>query len=367
MVLKLFTSTALMISLGVFTSCSKLEEMGENAENAGIAAGESREEIANGRLMTRSGNTSESRERSLERLLEADVFEGKEKYAAKYMYAQEMQFWTGQKYDSAAMYDRMKANAVKELFKDINYIYKKPLHKEDKHGDVKHTPLRGCAVAELIKIDFTRCKKKRNREMSIYALAVASHLIHDYQENFMVAKGGLPETTSMYDLIKQGLSDGLGQKSGILLEDASYQDLVEENREIAIEFVQMRLNMLLTIGLARTSPIKDSKIEAMRLLLSKKRTFNSKFLEMNYSQKRDLNKVLDGARKVKVFLQSINVEPKLDKKLVKFYSKMIVPEQHQLNKSSQLYNQNVDILAEHRNLLGEFFQIEGDKLKGLAQ
>lgn len=354
MIIKLVTTSALLVTLGSFTSCSKLEEMGKNAENAGIAAGESREEIANGRLMTRSGNTSKSREEALERLLKTQAFEGKEKHAAKYMYGFEFQFWTGQKYDNAQRMDLMKKAAVEELFKDLATINKKPLHKNE------HSPLRTPGLGFG--------KKKINREMSLYAMAVASHVIHDYQKHFVVPKlESRADTISVYSLIKDGIKAGLDFDSGMKShgEMKAYQIAVHENMESAIELAHMRLNMLLTINLAKNSPIKDSKLEALMLLMKKNRVFTSKFLDMNASQKAKSNKYLDGAKKVKDFLLSIGEEVKLDQKLVKFYTKMKVHEVNDINKSSKTFKRDSDLLVEHRKLLGEFFDVDGKSINKL--
>jgi hypothetical protein len=344
----------LTLSLANFTSCSKIQEMGDNAKvasdnsgKAATAAGESREEIAAGRLMTRSGSTSQSRRESFLSMLEMDTLAMKITEASKYVKGFEFQLWTGQKYDTKDYLDVLYEDALQEFFRSLY----------EANGD-----------KSLAKSDFSPFKLigkgSKERTANIYALALAMHGEHNVQKYVIVPnKEELDDTTSIYTLIRDTLVKirlvEQGKRS--FAELKPFELAVYDYREDAIALMQARYNALLTLAVARLSPLKDGKVEALNTLYLK-RSFNSRFLQLNLGQQYQTNVYLDAAVKVKRLLKEVGVEAEIIKPLDKLYKKMILPTGHddQIATSQSISKEEFN---NHLMHLSKLYQIKDHRLQ----
>ncbi|MBD66652.1 MAG: hypothetical protein CME62_15695 [Halobacteriovoraceae bacterium] len=331
----------MLVSTFYFASCSKIEDMSDNAvkasENSGRAADaaqESREEIAVGRMMSRSASASDSRRKALKAIPEQISFENKVTEASKYVKAFEFQVWTGQRYDSLAFLKQLYEDAMNEFFRGLVELNS------------------GNELAQTGQSPFRLRSGSKNRDLNIFAVAVALHGEHILQEHVIAAKEEKSELISMYDLLKKALRSVQKVEMGeMYFQDLEeYEKVVYEYREQALDLLQARITMLLTMNLVKVSEIKNSKMEAILLKTPFKRSFYSQYPNKNLAQKYKLNEYLDAALKVKDFLQEIGIEPVIISDLRNYYGKMRFPH----IKENQT-EEEMDLLAEHKRLISEFF------------
>jgi hypothetical protein len=356
MLSKLLLSSTLLITLAGTTSCSKLDDMGKNAKaasdnsgKAATAASDSREEIAHSRMMQRSGGSSQSRREALAALKEMDSFEMKVTEASKFVKAFEYQLWTGQKYDTEEYLLQLYDDAMKEFFRSLVEV-----NGAQSILDTDTNPFRAFN------------KSKKDRDLNVFALAVSMHGIHNVQEHVIVPREVKRKTTiSIYDIIKMALVKIEKVEKG-LMNNADLEEFEHEvyaNKDVAMRLINIRANMLLTMNLVKVSNLKGSKIDALLLGSSRlNNRFNSKFPSLNLGEKRQANKYLDGARKVKVFLESIGHEVVLLSKLKTYYSKMRLPKDSSISTMSK---NDAQYISEHKALLGNFFKVKGQVLSNL--
>ena len=337
-----------------FTSCSKIEEMGKNAKDASdnsgkaaTAASESRLEIAHSRMMQRSGGSSTSRREALASLKEMESFEMKVTEASKFVKAFEYQLWTGQMYDTEEYLLQLYDDAMKEFFRSLIEV-----------NDAK-------SILETDTNPFRAFNEsKKDRDLNVFAIAVSMHGIHNVQKYVIVPREVARKTeVSIYDLIKNALVKIEKVDAGLLnnADLADYEHEVFANKEIALKLINIRANMLLTMNLVKVSDLKKSKVDALLLGMKKiKNNFTSKFPKLNLGEQDQANKYLDAANKVKVFMTSIGKDVELLPKLKTYYSKMRLPNEGTISTMSGTNAQN---MAKHKELLENFFKIEGTKVQ----
>lgn len=356
MLKKSIIPAVMIMAMSGFVSCSKLDEMGKNAEeakdNSGSAAksaGESREEIANSRMLQRSGGSSTSRREALDALMSWKSFDMKVTEASKFVKGLEFQTWTGQKYDTEEYLHALYDDAIKEFFRAVKEV----------NGDAE--------IHETMQSPFRIGEELKDRDLNVYAMAVAMHGVHNVQK-YVTAPREKREEVSIYDLIKRGLEASDRAEKGEInnADRPQYQLTVEFYKEQALKLISIRANMLLTMNLVRVSNLKQSKVDALilgsNLGIFKKKFFNSKFPELNYAQKVETNKYLDAARKVKVFLNSIGKEVEIIDKLKTYYAKMRLPKESEI---STMSTEDTALMSEHKDLLGNFFKVDGAKISNL--
>jgi hypothetical protein len=334
-------STLMLLSFAfTFASC----EMMDNAKSASVnsgkaakAASDSREEIANSRLMARSGAASASRREALEGIMAMDTISMKITEASKYVKAFEFQLWTGQRYDTQSLKERMYEDAMSELFRSVEELYGKPI-----------------SGAELS--PFKALSGAKSKNMNVYALAVSMHGIHHVQEVNTTNKAYSGEV-SIYSIIKDSLKSikniENGSKAFSTLKE--HEVVVYNYKEEALALIQARYNMLLTMNLAKVSELKKSTVSGLSLLYFKK-TFESKIKNLNLGEQKEANKYLDAAVKVKRFLSDIGEMVITNDKVAKLYSKMRISN----DDTTILYDvttmeqrQRNSNINEHKNLLVE--------------
>lgn len=332
-------SLLMVISLAfTLTSCDmadNAEKASENSGKAAKAAGDSREEIANSRLMSRSAGASASRRKALDGVMKMSSISMKVTEASKYVKAFEFQLWTGQRYDTKALRDRMYEDAMSELFRSIEELYGKPIAGESLSP-------------------FKAKRKAKNRNMNVYALAVSMHGVHHLQDISTTNKN-YSGKDSIYSIIKSSLKSiakvESGEQTFAALKD--HEVVVYNYKQEALALIQARYNMLLTMNIAKVSELKKSTLSGLKLIYTK-RSFKSKITTLNLGEQAEANKYLNTALKVKTFMNEINEAMIINSKLAKLYSKMRINESEDdesiLTKSSEK-QQSYKNISEHKRLL----------------
>lgn len=346
------------MTLGSLVSCSKLDDTAKNAkmatENSGRAAdaaSDSREEIANGRMMTRSGSTSESRREALDGIMTNEALAMKITEASKYVKAFEFQLWTGQRYDTVEYLDQLHEDAMEEFFRSLYEL----------NGD------KSIAMSKLS--PFKLMGKGKKHSLNIYAISLAMHGIHNVQEKVTLSrKNALTGTTSLYGLIQEGLRKAeLVEAGKMSLGDlAEYEKTVYDYRDDARALIQVRYNAMLTLSIARLSNIKDSKVKGlMNIYLGLPRAFKSRFSQLNIGQQFQTNVYLDAAIKVKKYMLEIGMQPELIKPIKKLYGKMILEDVDTPSDDDIVIAAAVKKVEKEKfiNNLSQMFVIDGNRLK----
>ncbi len=302
-------------------SCSKLKDVSDNAkkatENSGRAADAaqaSREEIANGRLMSRSGSASTSRREALKALKEWDSFEMKVTEGSKFVKALEFQTWTGQKYDDPEYLESLRVDGLREFFRATYELNNE----------------REITIDQLSPIQIWGKQKKRTS--NVLALAIAMHGIHNYQEHVSSEKSKELDTAiSLYELLKRSLREVRKVEIGDLGYDdlKPHQQIVYEYKNVAIAIIQARMNMFLTMNLAKTTDLLTKSvtvgIEKILNVNFKRSKLKFHFLDQHLGEQNKANKYVDGARKVKFFLDEIGEDSTLLYDVRRLYAKIELP------------------------------------------
>ena len=347
------------LTFGQLMSCSKLDDTAKNAKqatvNSGVAAdaaSQSREEIANGRVMTRSGSSSASRREALEQIPKVKSLAQKITEASKYVKAFEFQLWTGQRYDTDEYKLRLYEDAMEEFFRAIYELA------DDK--SVAH-------MVEKGKINpFKIIGSGKSKD--IMAVAIAMHGVHNVQELVTVPREDKnADTTSIYGLIKEGLRKAEMVEAGKMqmsdLEE--YEQTVYDYREEARALVEVRYNGMLTLAIARLSNIKESMLKGLaNIYLGLPRSFESKFYEMNIGRQFQTNVYLDGAIKTQRFMREVNIPERMIKPLRKLYGKMIIKD-YEPGQGDVLAN-SVDLKKEdtkYQDNLSNLFNISDGRIQ----
>ncbi len=335
----------LVLATGL-TSCSKLKDMSDNAEaakdnsgRAADAAQESREEIANGRLLTRSGGASLARREALEALKKWESFEMKVTEGSKFVKALEFQTWTGQKYDDESYLESLRVDGVREFFRATYEL-----------NGGEETTLEDLSPFQLK-------EKNKAQNLSVLALAVAMHGIHNYQEHVSSKDD---EAISLYELLKRSLREIKKVEEGTIGYDdlKPHQQIVYEYKNVAIAMTKARLNMFMTMSLIKTTNLNDKGLIGLGALLKTKKMgkLEAKFLKLHLGQQNAANKYLDAAIKVKVFLEEIGESTELFEDLVKLYGKVELGQSNDFNQPNYDSSEEAKEHAEYLINMNNFFE-----------
>ena len=362
----------LMLIALTFTSCSKLEDMSKNAteasENSGRAADaatESREEIANGRIISRAGGAKAARGYAFDRMITRYTLEGKVVEAAAYMKAFEYQLWTGQRYDKDEYLQELVLDAVNEIYRNINEL--------NAGQDLNET---GPTV-------FRISEGKKDRDMNIIAMALAMHKVHGLQitvepikltEDFSLAFNDDSMGISVLDYVKS-----------TLIKIKHYEELKSKNEFIDINtmlseperviyskldvyegLITTRYNALLSLAIVELSNLEDNKINAFAALFAPSfmDSVESEFIQLNDAQKLDANKYLEEAFKLKTFMVSNGYNVEMYDDIYKIFRKM----NHPKADDESLIEMNVVdryYVEEHYRLLNNIFEMKRNRVKAL--
>ncbi|MEX0798366.1 MAG: hypothetical protein WD025_02930 [Bacteriovoracaceae bacterium] len=351
----------LLVLSFLFASCDKLNDMSDNAvkasENSGRAAdaaSESRDEIAQGRIMSRAGAAKEARGKALERMKAAKSLEGKVIEATTYYKAFEYLLWTGQRYDSKEYLYELMEDAFNELYRTL-----RELNDEKSLADTGPTAFRILA-------------KRKDRDRNILALSLAMHKVHGLQSTKNpMASADFEEGTSPLDIIKSSLAKIKKYENGIIdyHELRNYEVAIYENIGEFISLVNTRYNMILTLALSELTNIDESKKEALLSLAlpTSWKKLNSEYLSINDAQKRAANRYLNSAFDLKKFMLENEYEVVMDKRVRKIFKKLVNPVRSDDRSFSALSARDQDSVAEHYETLGKLFELDGTRIVGEAK
>ncbi len=304
--------------IAFYVSCSKVEKVEKNmdtmktqTEQMSSTTEEMKETTTVMYQQIRSKEAEDTRNKKFE-ILSSDSqdFGAKIAAAAVYFKSFEFQLWTAQSsFDDAHAKDVLILDAVNEFTKRVSDIYEK---------------------INVKKMSPTNSGKKHSAEQSFYALAATMHMNHQFQESLTDSKSSL-ESTSFYDIVKSALEKDSNGESLNEYEEVLVSGL---NKEIMIELVKARVDMLAALGLKNLTDKRNmtfgQKMKAAIFKISGGHLGSidlpETFSTSNESTKKQAIKYLDGANKAKKFLSLIEIQKNLEKTLKSAFSQIDLAE-----------------------------------------
>lgn len=213
----------------------------------------------------------------------------------------EFQFWNNnQTFDTVAIRERLFVDAANEFFRRAADVY-------NRIDTSKLSPT----------VDDP---EKKSNEMAFLALSVGMHMLNHHQEHIHQETGGTFQITSFYDLMKSAL---LKDKFGEPLTEAEAIFVTGTNKEISIELLKARTNMLLGLAVSYMIDLRQiddadlaTKGSALLAKLSNgkygKVKLPSLFEGANQATQVEINKRLDGSLSARELLYRIGVNLVID-------------------------------------------------------
>ena len=194
----------------------------------------------------RQGDTLAARARHLDRLEETGALEAKISESWKYFAAFEFQFWKGDGADTPARREALFYEGANEFLREVE----------------RYLPEAGRRSASPLSED--------PRMSNLYALSVGMEAYNSVQAlvSAQALAGGF-QRMNMRDLLRGGLVAGLEVEAGrrTLLSLATWERVVLEKRETALYLLQVRMNFLPAIPLARVTDVDRTGIARFMELL----------------------------------------------------------------------------------------------------
>lgn len=301
-------SSIVLTCLLLTTACSKVKELDQRTESMekttkemSGTTGDMKETTSTMYLQIRSKEAEDTRDEKFNVLLNKEANSG-ERITAAGVYFRSMEFQLWNNNDSFDNKDALQAyylDAANEFTRRIVDLYEK---------------------IDLKKMSPT---KNNKMDMSFYSLSAAVHMNHHFQEES--AKNKKISPTSMYDLIKNALLKDYENKRLLEHEEVLVSGI---NREIMIELVKARVDMLSALALKNLTDKRDMTLsQKAKGLLFKLTNGSLGSIELpevyetsNEASKVYIEKYLDGALKAKKFLARIGVKKELEKTLKSAYA-----------------------------------------------
>lgn len=307
-------SVTLLAVLALSISCSKVEKAEKNMDTMKdktnkMAATTDKMKDTTTIMYTqvRSKEAEDTRSKKFE-ILSSDEKGFGERLAAAAVYFKsfEFQFWTAnQEYDDKHTRDLLILDATNEFTKRICDLY-------EKINTKKMSP--------------TKDGKKHAFEQSFYALAATMHMNHHFQDLLVDEKANV-KSISFYDVLKSALNK---ESNGMNLNEGEKVLVSGINREIMIELVKARVDILAALALKNLTDKRDMTIGQKTKGLLHKLTggrlgsidLPETYSKMNEPTKQQTAKYLDAAVKAKTFLHKLNVDKDLEDTLKSAFSKL---------------------------------------------
>jgi hypothetical protein len=335
---KLFPIVALL----TLTSCkvTKLAEQTKaNTEKVLELSGTTHQQL-------RSGSSSATRDEEINKIKDESNDMGvKVSAASKFYKAFEFQLWTNNGlYDDARKREHLYLDAVLEFFKLM----------ADFHANI---------ADDLAREKISAIDLKTNDEKIFYAMALGVHLTHQYQDD-QSERRNFP-VVSFYDLMKTAL---LKDAKGEALKDYEMEFVVAANKKICLDLLKARQDMLLALGLKNLVSKDDmaflEKLSAVSFNLTGgnlgKIKMESKFLTANQATKKDINKKIEGAAKVKRFTDQLGIDLPIDKKIASIFANLkysnVSDKKSEIDLSTMASRDS--LLREHLDLINEVLSIQ---------
>jgi hypothetical protein len=307
-------SAVIIASLALSVSCSKVQKVEKNMDNMmqkteqmSTTTGDMKETTTIMYQQIRSKEAEDTRNKKFI-ILKSEEEKIGEKIAAAAVYFKsfEFQLWSAQEgFDNNEIREKLILDAVNEFTKRISDLYEK------------------INVKKMIP---TNDGKKHSSEQAFYALAATMHMNHSYQEELVDQKAGI-KAISFYDIIKGALDK---ESSGEALTE--YEEVLVSgvNKEMMIELIKARVDMMAALGLKNLTDKRDmtlgQKVKAAIFKVSGGKLGSidlpETFSTSNGPTKKQTIKYLDAANKAKKFLLNIDVEKQLEKTLKSAFSKI---------------------------------------------
>lgn len=358
----------LMLIAMLFTSCSKLDDMGKNATKASDNSGKAADAATNSVgilkrsvIVTRPGAAKEARAKALERMQAAVSVEGKVVEAATYFKAFEYQLWLGQHFDSDDYLETLYEDAMNETYRIM-----KELNKDKKISKTNPTAFRISG-------------KKKKRDANLLAFSLGIHKVHGLQITVKPIELELEDGTirsfeddtdgvSHLDLIKEALIRIKQYENGLIgyNELKLYEVVVYENIEEFVTLLNVRYNMILTLALSELTNIEESTMEgfASIILPASWRSLDSDYMEINDAKKRKANKYIEEASKIRNFMLAHGYECSTYKPIEKTFKRMNNPSRSDEDVLVLSTNDQVNV-SEYYKALETIFNVEGNKVTGV--
>ncbi|GIL16572.1 MAG: hypothetical protein BroJett040_03230 [Oligoflexia bacterium] len=278
----------------------------------------------------RQGMALGLRRELIKKLHEMPAMENKLAIAAQYFLSFEIQLWQdfGQDKQSEARLKLAKDAAMEFLLEAEGLA--------PKRGKV-------AALSDVTEIKWLDSLMSNNPRASFNALAAMMHKMNRKQVNQLNKTQS--DAMSLYDLIEKGLTYDLQYQKGQvqLSEVPEFAKEVIFHKDIAIQLLQTRMNVLPTIFMARVSGLNQKTlIGKLKQLYLPGQTWTLNFDELHGGIVEYYNReLLDQAVRSRRLLEAAGVTPKVEVDVLKLYHQMKVVSSQRLGKTEDLEKQKM--------------------------
>lgn len=312
----------------VLSACSKVEEldkrtktMTDTTTEMAKTTGEMKDVTSHMYPQIRTKEAEDTRNKKMQIILDKQSGMGA-RIAASAIYFQsfEFQFWNNNKsFDTEETRQRLFVDAANEFFRRAADIY-------NRIDTSKLTPT----------VDDP---EKKSNEMAFLALSAAMHMLNHHQEQIHEETGKTFELVSFYDMMKSALRK---DKNGEALTEAEAIFVTGTNKEISLELVKARTNMLLGLAVSYMIDLREiddaSLADKGAALLGKlshgkygKIKLTSLFESANEVTQKEINKRLDGSISARQLLSEVGVSVKVDATMKNILNNLVFNEKSMRN------------------------------------
>lgn len=342
------SSSVVLACLLLTVSCSKIKDLEDRTEKMeksttqmSTTTNDMKDTTGVMYQQLRSGDSASLRLATYTHLRKSDTGMGdKIADASIYLKAMEFQLWTDNDlYDDIYMRNALYLDAANEFTKRIC----------DVHSKIK--------IKKMNPTNADKVTSRNNDEMTFYAFAVALHMNHHFQDIVVLSDSKL-QSYSMNDMIKKALAKDANQKA---LEEHEEILVNGENREVMIDLLKARVDMLSALALKNLTRKEDMTIGQTAKAAIFKIT-GGRLGEIDLPEVYDISndatktwtqKYLDAALTTKNFLRSIGVSKPLEKTLKSAFKKIDFNEKKQSAVDSSDDHKEVDSKKEEIKVLIE--------------
>lgn len=325
-------SSIVLACLLVTGACSKVKELDKRTESMEKSTEKvsavTEEMKATTDVMyqqLRSGNSLITRNQEFDKLMSDEehvLIRTRIAAACGYFKAFEYQLWSdNETFDDERAREIMYVDAVNEFTRRTGDLY---------------------TLIDTKKMSPTNQSSKHKNEQAFYAIAISLHLNHHFQDE-VVRQASKLQTNSIYDMMKKALTK---EKNKRLMDEHEDILLNGTNREVMIELIKARVDIMTTLALGNLTDKRDMTLgQKAKAGLWKitggwlgKVELPEKYNEMNNSTKMWTEKYLDAALEARDFLRTIGEKKPLEKTLraamkeIDFDEKKLTQEEREIKK-----------------------------------
>ncbi len=302
-------SSVILACLLVTGACSKVKEldkrtesMERSTEKVSAVTDEMKATTEVMYQQLRSGNSLTTRNQEFDKLMSDEehvLIRTRIAAACGFFKAFEYQLWSdNQTFDDERARQIMYVDAVNEFTRRSGDLYE---------------------LIDTKKMSPTNQSKKHKNELAFYAIAATLHLNHHFQDE-VVRQASKLQTNSIYDMIRKALTK---EKNKRLMDEHEEILLNGLNREVVIELIKARVDIMATLALGNLTDKRDMTLgQKAKAGLWKitggwlgKVELPEKYNGMNDSTKMWTEKYLNAALEARDFLRTIGEKKSLEKTL----------------------------------------------------